>query len=304
MGRCHIATCLQVAIAVAFCVLLAVPILPADARPDAVALSVALSITPDTLTARITNSQNGSVAFGGNVTVGKLPAMVQRVTVTLSASCIWPVEISPDQMIFTSERPQIFIMTVVVPSKTHVLSNEAIVNAHATDGIQSADGSARCTVVVGQYYKLSLGSDTPMIDIPDSPATVEGTLRVYNEGNGHDTVHAEVVDPPKALVDNDIEESADIASEAYGDIDFTFFIEVEHAMKGAMVLVTIKATSVGSAAQGEVISQSYTFIVYLPSARDKILKDWPTYAGWGIGLGILGAVAVVLVRRRRSRRDG
>jgi len=298
------ATCLQVAIAVVFCVLPAVPILPADARPDAVALSVAVSITPDSLTARITNSQNGSVAFGGNVTVGKLPASIQRVTVTLSASCIWPVEISPDQMVFTSERPQTFILTVVVPSKTHVFSNEAIVNAHATDGIQSADGSARCTVVVGQYYKLSLSSDTPIIEIPDSPATVDGTLRVYNMGNGHDTVRAEVVDPPKALVDHDIGESAAIASEAHGDIDFTFFIEVENPMKGAMVLVTIKVTSMGAAAQGVVVAQSYSFSVYLPSTMDKILKEWPTYAGWGVGLGILGAVAVVLVRRRRSRRDG
>ncbi len=78
MGRCDITACVQVAIAVAFCVLLAVFVLPADARPDAVALSVAVSITPETLTAKITNSQNGSVLFGGNVTVGKLPAQVQR----------------------------------------------------------------------------------------------------------------------------------------------------------------------------------------------------------------------------------
>jgi len=306
MGRCLLVLSLLLVVAASSVQASFFPAMDGDGtRPDALALSVEVTLTPASVTAVITNSQNGSVTFGGNITVGKLLGSIQRVTVTLSASCIWKTEVSPLEMVFVNEGSQQFYLTVVVPSKTNVCTSEAIVYAHASDGFQSADASAKSTVAVAQYFKLSLGSDRPVHVIDDSPATIDGTLQIYNEGNGRDTYRIEVVSPPNGLVDYDVDESVVVASEARGDVDFTLFVELESGFtEGASMLVTFQVTSMTASELDQGASQQYSFTVYRSPTSDQIARDWPTYVGWGVGLGILGAVAITVVRRRRRRRGG
>ncbi len=306
MGRCLLVSSLLLLLVVSIVQASFFPAMDGSGtRPDALALSVEVTLTPDSLTARITNSQNGPVKFGGNATVQKLSASIQRVTVTLSASCVWATDVSPSEMVFTNDGPQSFELTVVVPPKTNVCTNEAIVYAHATDGLQSADASAQCTVAVAQYFKMAIGSDHPTHVIEESPATIDGTLQIYNEGNGRDTYRVEVVGPPSGLVDYDVDESVTVAPDDREDVDFTLFIELESGFTdGGSLLVTFRVTSMTASELGQSSSQQYSLTVYRPPTSDKIAREWPTYVGWGVGLGILGAVAIVVVRRRRRRRGG
>ena len=304
MGRGLLGTCLLYASVLALAIPMVIPPPPADAWivPDAAIISVALSITPSTLTAMVTESQNGPVKFDGNVTVGKTSSTAQRVTVTLSVSCEWSAQVSPSTMVFTVEGAQPFWLTVVVPPKTQVMTKEVTVSAHATDPIQDARASAKCTVAVGQYYGLLVAMDEPMTEISSSSATVEGVLRLYNEGNGRDTFRIEVVDSPDGLDDYDIVESVILESWGYMDVRYTLFIEADAGLTEAYTaLVNFKITSMGAESAGIAYSQQYSITIYKPSAKETIVEHWSTYVGWGVGLGVLAAVALVLVRRRRRK---
>jgi hypothetical protein len=306
MGRGLLGTCLLYASVLAIAIPTVVSPPPADALiiPDAVIISVALSITPSTLTAMVTSSQNGPVQFAGNVTVGKTSSTVQRVTVTLSVSCEWSATVSPATMVFTNEVPQGFELHVVVPPKTQVMTKEVTVSAHATDPVQDASASAKCTVAVAQYYGMVVHMDEPMMEISSSSATVEGVLRVNNEGNGRDTFRIEVVDEPDGLDDYDIAESLTIEPWGHMDVRYTLFIEADAGLtERYTAVVNFKITSMGAASVGNPYSQEYSVTIYKPSARDALEEHWSSYAGWGIGLGVLATVAIVLARRRRRSRD-
>ncbi len=305
MGRGLLGMCLLYALVLALAVNVTVPFPPTDALipPDEVILSVAVSITPDILTALVTESQNGPVLFDGNVTVSKTSSSVQRVTVTLSVSCEWSAQVSPSTMVFTDENPQVFVLTVVVPPKTQVTAKEATVSAYARDPVQDARASAKCTVAVGQYYKLSVNTEEPMSEISSSSATVGGVLRIYNEGNGRDTFRIEITSKPDGLDDYDIEESVTIEPSGYVDVQYTLFIEADVGLgDGYLAYVNFKITSMGAVNAGIPYSQEYSVTIYKPSARANLEEHWPTYVGWGVGLGILGTVAIVMVRRRRRAR--
>ena len=106
-------------------------------------------------------------------------------------------------------------------------------------------------------------------------------------------------------MDYDVDESVVVASEARGDVDFTLFVELESGFtEGASMLVTFQVTSMTASELDQGASQQYSFTVYRSPTSDQIARDWPTYVGWGVGLGILGAVAITVVRRRRRRRGG
>ena len=306
MGHGLLGNCLVYALVLGLVVGIAIPIPPTDAwtSPDDVILTVAVHITPDTLTAMVTESQLGAVQFSGNVTVGKTSSSAQRVTVTLSVSCEWSAQVSPSTMVFTTGNPQPFTLTVVVPPKTQVTSREVTVSAHAVDPVQDASASAKCTVAVGQYYGMVVHLEEPMVEISSSSATVEGVLRVNNAGNGRDTFLIEIVNEPDGLDDYDIVESLIIEPGGHMDARYTLFIETDVGMtERYMALVTFKITSMGAVGEGIPYSQEYSITIYKPSARDALAEHWSTYVGWGIGLGALATVAIVLLRRRRRARD-
>ena len=305
MGRGSLVALLSRAIALAICLTSATAFLSATALtpPDAIVLSVEVSLTPGALTAIITNSQSGVVIFSGNVSVGKMSTSIQRITVTLEASCVWSAEVSPSTMVFTNADPQPFYLSVEVPPKTHVMSNKATVQASATDGLQVASGSAECTVMVRQYYKLTIGSDIPLTEVEDSPATVDGVLRLYNEGNGMDTFRIEIINPPGILTDYDLDETVSVGAEDSSDVGYTLFLEKDtDFIHGDVDLITFRITSMGASGAGLAYFQEYSISIFFPPTREKILDHWSTYVGWGVGLGILGAIAVVMVRRRRRAR--
>ena len=186
-----------------------------------------LSITPCQLEASVSDTQNGPVMFWGNASVEKLSTSLLRVTVTLSASCIWPAIISPSTMVFTeSNRPQPFTVTVVVPPKTSSLEvGTLIVSGTAkAPGIAIVTTSANAVVTVRQYFGIEgsvLGGPFEGIH---AGGTVEGRLAVNNTGNGLDSVTIDLLDPNGTISTRDMVRGVDIKPGESKEVPFTLHV--------------------------------------------------------------------------------
>jgi hypothetical protein len=229
-----------------------------------------LSLTPTQLMSKVTNSQNGPVMFGGNATVEKLSGSVERVTVTLAASCIWPAIISPSTMVFTaSNRPQAFFVTVVVPPKTS--SQEVgtlIVSGTAkAPGLSIVTASANAVITVGQFYKLSIGSDTPLREVGPGDITYN-TINIYNEGNGLDSFELEVSNS-KELIKKDFNviierTSIDVKQDEYAQIKITIQTPQKwHIYIKEIHIITVKVTSAEARNQQILYSQQFSLSIFM-----------------------------------------
>ena len=229
-----------------------------------------LSLAPTQLTARVTNSQNGPVMFGGNATVEKLSGSIERVTVSLQASCIWPSIISPSTMVFTvSNRPQPFTVTVVVPPKTSSLEvGTLIVSGTAkAPGIAIVTASANAVVTVDQFYKLSIGSDTPLREVGPGDITYN-TINIYNEGNGLDSFELEVFNAKELIKKNFnviIERtSIDVKQDEYAQIKITIQTPQKWRVYAKEIhLVTIKVTSAEARNSAILYSQQFSLSIFM-----------------------------------------
>ena len=260
-----------------------------------------LSLSPPQLQAKVTNAVSGSVIFSGNATVEKLSAPVERVTVSLSVTCMWPAIIDRATMVFTvSNRPQEFHVTVVVPPKTSSKEVGTLTvsgNAKAP-GLALVTSSASAVITVAQFFKLSIGSDMPLKEVKPSKFTF-GTINVYNEGNGLDSFELEVdniKDLSKKEFNIIIERTAvNIDQDEYKQIKVT--IQTPQKWRGYakdFQIITIKVTSAEARNNQILYSQQYSMFVFVKGTH---------IPGFDPLLTILavGMIAVSLnVRRGRS----
>jgi hypothetical protein len=256
-----------------------------------------LSLVPTQLEARVTNSQNGPVMFGGNATVEKLSGSLERVTVTLSASCIWPAIVSPSTMVFTNMVPQPFYVTVVVPPKTSALEiGQLIVSGTAkAPGMPAATATANAVVTVAQYFKLSIGADTPLREVKPGDITYN-TVNIYNEGNGLDSFELEVTNSKDLLKKefNVIIErtSIDIQQEEYAQIKIT--IQTPQGFRlwaRDLVMVTLKVNSVEARNNNLLYSQEYSLSIYMRGIHTP---------GFDPFLAVLAFAGIAVIVKRRS----
>jgi hypothetical protein len=256
-----------------------------------------LSLVPTQLEARVTNSQNGPVMFGGNATVEKFSGNLERVTVTLSASCIWPAIVSPTTMVFTNMQPQPFYVTVVVPPKTSSLEiGQLIISGTAkAPGMPAATATANAVVTVAQYFKLSIGADTPLREVKPGDITYN-TVNIYNEGNGLDSFELEVTNTKDLLKKqfNVIIErtSIDIQQEEYAQIKIT--IQTPQGFRlwaRDLVLVTLKVNSVEARNNNLLYSQEYSLSIFM--------KGFHT-PGFDPFLAVLAFAGIAVIVKRRK----
>ena len=206
------------------------PLVPLSGLMDAALNPVpilTLSLTPNQLQATVTDTQNGAVMFGGNATVEKLSTSLLRVTVTLSASCIWPALISPSTMVFTdSNRPQPFAVTVVVPPKTSSLEvGTLIVSGTAkAPGIAIVTASANAVVTVAQYFGLEVSVLGGPFQGLQAAGTVSGKLVVNNTGNGLDSIVIELLDPHGIVSTRDMRRGVDMKHGESEEVPFTLHL--------------------------------------------------------------------------------
>jgi hypothetical protein len=165
----------------------------AEAAPNPIPV-LSLALHPTNLQAKVTQSQLGAVAFGGNATVDKIQG-IERVTVQLTAivNTGWAVVVSPQTMVFVNPDTQRFMVSVIVPPATSsLLTGNVIVTGSAkAPGLAPVLSAATGVVTVAQYFKLRIEAESPLRQVKPGELTYN-VVNVYNDGNGMDTFELEI----------------------------------------------------------------------------------------------------------------
>lgn len=265
-----------------------------------------VTIAPDVNYATPTVSQLDEVTFGGNVTIEK-PQGVERVTVTLSASCNrgWPTTISPQTIPFINPSTERFTLKVIVPPATQVMEAGVTVTARAHSPIWDDEQQASCRVVVLQYFKMDILSYSPSFD-GKAGESVVGSIIINNSGNDEDTFSIEIVKLPKEIKSGTLsQEAITIPFGFYDEIDFTLYIsdDIGSIMDSKVITIMFKVTSLGAKEEGQLYSKTYPVYIHFTGLEEKFWDNWTLYVTYGVVAGLLIAVPATLLRRRRKRRD-
>ena len=274
------------------------------AYADSPVHSLDVSLVPDELTARITQSQLGAVTFGGNVTIEK-PQGVGRVAVSLSyeSGRDWPVTIAPQSFEFINPGTKSFQFTIVVPPGTPVSSATVTVIAHAKSAAWEADESTSATVRVGQFFKMNFGTDADKYQAGDG-LTVSGKLFINNSGNGEDSFRIEMENDPSAVSGFDVDEVVTMPPFTTLEVGFRIHIDEDFDVPfdGEVIKVIIKVTSITAESKGLQYYKTHPITLEIEGLQNSLEEDWPTYVGYGFA-GTLAVVGVVLVIRRRRGKE-
>lgn len=158
-----------------------------------------VSLTPDALTAHVTNSENGPVTFNGSVRMNHLvPGL--RYTISLSASCDWPTIASPSTGVVNDDTAMEFSVTVVVPPMTpRDATSTLIVSASAkAPGIPAYTAQDQATVTVGPYYNVHLAVPVNTVEMRRG-STTHVLCNLSNECNGPMGFQFQLLDPPDGI---------------------------------------------------------------------------------------------------------
>lgn len=273
---------------------------------DAIPLhEVSVSVHPDELFAKVTNSQLGAVTFDGNLTIEKPPG-VERVIVTLTAETDrgWPVSISPTTIPFIDPRTEHFEVTVIVPPDTPPVSDTVTVHAEAHSPIWDDEASCEATVTVLQYYKFDAWIEGDVENCRPGESVI-GMLRILNNGTGEDTFHITLESIPDLISSWYIPEYITIPSKIELDVEFTLNIDPDYSVpfEGAMFTIVLHVQSVGAQGEGLLYCKGSQFYVYFEGLEGNIVNNWPTYVGYGVAVALLVTATFIILQRRRGRKD-
>jgi hypothetical protein len=294
-----------------------------EALPNPIPV-LTLQLTPTQLEAHVTQTTNGAVMFGGNATVEAAFGFM-TVTVTLSASCIWPAILSPSTMEFKSAMPQPFYVTVVVPPRTSALEvGQLIVSGTAkAPGMPVATATANAVVTVGQYYMFGLGTPNDTISGAWPGGEVAGRLTINNTGNGLDTFRIALNDPKDVVALYSGRTTIDISGDSSGSVDFRLTISSSVTYgTGDYIGISLTVTSVEAENAGIALSQTIPFLLAfgrpstpgpdgpdVPDGNETAVPDGDSGGGGGeaatavtvVAAVVLVVAVVVLSTRRRGR---
>ncbi len=250
---------------------------------------LSLSLFPSQLQAEVTQSQMGTVTFGGNATVEQL--FFQDSTVTLQAvvNAGWPVKVDPTTIFFKGPGTERFQVTVIIPPGTSSLTVGHVITTGSckAPGLSPTVATAQGVVTVKQYHKIRIESEEPQKRV-SSGDTAEFEIFIYNDGNGPATFKLTVLDMPK-----------DIKVELDND---------EYSLQeDQFARVFVKVTPGGRAPAGEHVigirveafnsqgddpdSTTFNVTAVVPSMASEI--GYPTIAGLVIVAGVIVAVVVL-----------
>ena len=322
-GRpCALIVALHVALATMLVACIA-PCPGVDALPNPVPV-LTLSLTPTQLQAHVTQTQNGPVMFGGNATVEAAFGFM-TVTVTLSASCIWPAIVSPSTMTFTSTQSQLFHVTVVVPPRTSALGiGQLIISGTAkAPGMPTATATANAVVTVDQYFVFDISTPDSTLAGAAPGRTVSGRFTINNTGNGLDSFRIALTDPSDAVALYSGRTSVDIQQQESAAIDFSLTVSSDATYAtGTNVGISFTVTSIEAENEGTALSQTLPFLLVFgpppavvpegpdaPDGNETAVPDDDSGGGGGeaaaavaiVAAVVLMVAAVVLVTRRRER---
>ena len=283
-----------------------------------------LDLTPIQQTVHINCTLNDAVMFGGNATV-ELGFQMQRVTVTLSSSCIWPTCLSPTELEFTRSETQMFYVTVTVPPGTSSLEvgQLTVLGMAKAPGMPTSTGQANAVVTVAQYYGLELDARNNTLTGVIPGGTTSGRFTIKNAGNGLDSFRIALNDPRGVVSIYSGRPGVDVKGNESAAVDFTLTVSPNATYgTGTIVIVSFKVTSVEAENSGIALTRTIAFSLVFgpasptepdkpgaPDGNETAVPDGDSGGGGGeaaTAMAIVAAVvlvvaAVVLATRRRER---
>jgi len=266
--------------------------------------AMSVSLFPAQLDAKVTESQDGAVTFGGNLTIEK-PQGIERVTVTLTADCTWPVVVSPQTIPFINPGTQRFQLTVIVPGGTPVSSATVTVYARAESPIWDDDQSASARVNVQQYFKMDIWSNVALYKT-EPGQTVIGKMFVNNSGNGEDTFAISTEEPPNGLSNVLFREGQVSVPRGYvGEFTFSLIVseDLDPGMDGVMLTVIFRVESLKVSETGQLYVKTFPIYLYFQGLEEQLKENWPTYVGYGVVAPLMIVPVAFLYRRRKRKKE-
>lgn len=192
------------AIAVAMSILMgATPLLvplPTEAAPNPIPI-VSVSLYPTQKRAEVTNEEDATVSFGGNITVEQLEWITSQVTLTGSIDADWEISISPDSITFQGPGTVRFTASVTVPAGTnHTDKADLVVTASAKVPILAPTKATASAVVTVRnsspipVWNLRITSPVQGAVVGGNSVTVRGTVTF--SGSAINLVEARYCDGP------------------------------------------------------------------------------------------------------------
>ncbi len=155
---------------------------------------VSIALTEPSKEAHIGPGENGTVTFGGIVSVTM--NQLTRVVVSLSAEDTWnSAVVEPSSLLFTANGDQPFSVSVrAAPGESCNTVGTVTVTGRWTmypGGLSGPTSSAEGRINIAQYFKFSIDSDNELVETtPGAEAMLK--LNINNEGNGRDIFSIEL----------------------------------------------------------------------------------------------------------------
>ena len=289
---------------------------PADALipPSGTPFTVTVSFSQDTIVANVSHFQSVVVMFYGNVTVDGLDeGMKWNTTVLMEVECSFYTVFNAQSSIYGPNGTWPFFGDILVPFYAHTGPYSVTVSAEATFENHTERGSARFTLMVGQYFEVDssgVSIEHTIVEVSKSPTTVKGVVYIRNSGNGNDTFLIEIVDPPDELEDYSMSGQVVVDMNRTADVPYALSLDFKSGLKQKVIFVTFKVSSLGAlnqSAGGDVENWAkveYEISIIFRSPIDRLIDNTPLCAGLGIVLVAICMVVITRVWLRRRERKG
>jgi hypothetical protein len=264
------------------------------AGPFAVTPQLQLTLTPNHLEAEVTNNQVGEVEFAGTAEVDQPRLM--RSTVTLSETCVWNANATPQTMVFEGPDSKEFSVKVIVPPKTSSLEvGQVIVSGTCrSPGMPVAVAQANAVVTVAQYYKTSLGSDAPRIGV-NRGDEVSCTINIYNEGNGISIYQVYVIEQPEDIEVSLSQSRVEVPAETFEQINLDISVGEDASYRINLITLRVVALEDGE----PVDTDTYSISVHV---------EFPVEPFSGVMIAVVGVLAavgiIVAIGIRKGKQKG
>jgi len=267
-------------------------------------LTINLSSTSEN--AAITDSVKGEAQFLGNVTVQMVKG--QRISVSLTSTVDlagWAASVNPDNMMFTSNEPQPFIVKVSVQEGQPAWTVGTVsISGEAKGSGLTATDEATATVTVLPYYRINMECKNNRQQIAPG-GLAEFNFKVWNMGNAADSFDLELVDrkglesrgwdvsiTPALLTDFPMGEYREVKVAARAPISWDW-----SPYKFENTVIELRGASKGAGEAGRPSVQSY------PMRIDQKGLSLPGVAVVIIlAVVVLASVVAIVMRIRRKRR--
>jgi hypothetical protein len=291
----------------ALLVALPFPSLASGAPPDQAptVISVSIRLDQETQEAVVTEQTSASVTFTGQVAVDKLPAQRAVVTLTSGVDTGWVSSISPTTAVFTSNTPQEFTVTVVVPEKSpSAIVGRLLVHAAMSSGSLTAEASDNATLTVKQYFQFQMKSDAPYFEAAKPGVLTVFRLMIENKGNGPDSFALQISNLPDlrskgwtARLDREVTPVVQGGLEVESTVTVTP-PDSGPILEGRPTAIIVKAGSEGARVHNQTISLSFP-LYYYQKALDPVFDLTVPIV---IVAVVVAFVAVGVWRWRRKRK--